>query len=291
MWFRARSHTLAGMERLALGHSAARMRSADRRGVLVLLCSMATALVAGLLAWGPIVLTSDAHQYADQRELAGIPNGLDVLSNLPLVAAGAWGWAATRSSRWSTMMRRVWSRFFVSITASGTASLLYHAAPGNFAFALTQLSVAASFALLLLCFLAERVDMRFAGLPACCIACVAAALTAALWWYGASRHGSGDLRGLLLLQTLPVLLAPAGALTLRGRQTTMYDWIAMLCLYGVGQMCDLADVPILQMTGLVGGHALMHLAYAGVAAWPAWRCKQARRLQPAPAFTHRITSS
>jgi hypothetical protein len=291
MRLRRRFHTLTGMDRFALGHMAARMRSAERRCVLVLLCSMATALVAGLLAWGPVVLTDNAHRYADQREFAGIPNALDVLSNLPLIAAGAWGWTATRVSRWSALMRRVWRRFFTSIATLGIASLLYHAAPGDFGFALTQLCVAASFSLLLLCFLAERVNARFAGLQACFIACAASMLAAALWWFDAPSPGSGDLRGLLLLQTLPVLLVPAGALALCGRQTTMCDWIAMLCLYGIGRLCGLADTAVLQTTGAVGGHALMHLACAGVAAWPAWRCTQAPRIQRAPEVTHRSTSS
>lgn len=50
----------------------------------------------------------------------------------------------------------------------------------------------------------------------------------------------------MLLQTLPMLLVPAGALALCGRQTTMRDWIAILCLYGIGRLCVLVDAAVLQ---------------------------------------------
>ena len=62
-----------------------------RQATLILMVAMALAGVVGLLAWGPVVLVSHMHQFADQRSWRGMPNALNVLSHLPLIPVGIWG--------------------------------------------------------------------------------------------------------------------------------------------------------------------------------------------------------
>ena len=108
---------------------------------------------------------------------------------------------------------------------------LYHLLPDDATYLLAQLMLAAAFTQLLSGFLAERVHPQFGSRSACTIALLLP-LLAALWsLLTAVGAGAADLRGLMLLQMLPVLLIPAGALALPGRVTTAGDWLVMLLLY------------------------------------------------------------
>ena len=239
------------------------------RCVLALLVAMTAALAAGLLAWGPI--SPGSHQYADMRALGGIPGVINALAALPLVLVALSGIAALRRSSWPTEVVRPWRLFFVAAGGASLLAALYHLLPGDIGYVLANLLMAAAFTLLLAGFLAERAHPQFGSRSACAIALLLPVL-AALWSLLAdASRGLPDLRGLLLLQVLPVLLVPAGALSLPGRVTSAGDWLLMLVLYAFAKLLEAADATVYAATGWISGHSLMHLALAGVALWLAYR--------------------
>ena len=238
---------------------------------LVLLLAMMIALAVGLTAWGPISLQPRDHVYADPRAWAGIPNAFNVLSCLPLVGAGLWGLVAVSRSDWPPSLRMPWLGFFALVAMHSIAAAFYHLWPGNGSHAVAHVFAAGAFVMLLLGFLAERVDARYGSLQSLAIG-VALAVLAGIWWFGGEWSiGHGDMRALLFLETVPVLLIPAGALRLNGRFTSSGDWLAMLCLYVAARSAGLADAAVFQATGWLGGHALMHLLLAALAARLAYR--------------------
>jgi len=91
--------------------------------------------------------------------------------------------------------------------------------------------------------------------------------------WAVSLCASGDMRA-LLLETLPLLLIPAGALDLHGRHTSVADWVLVMCLYAMARLFDLANSPVLEMTGSITGHTLMQLSTAALGAWIALRSAQ-----------------
>lgn len=261
----------------------------SRRCALALLVALAAATVAGLIAWGPVLLVPSAHAYADDRAWGGLHNAANVLASLPLLAAALWGMLATRASRWSDELRRPWAAFHGCAGAAATVAAAYHAAPGDASFVLAHALTAAGFVFLGQGVLAERVHPGFgspralvgAGLLAAC-ACVIVVAGAAL--------GRGiDMRPLMLLEVMPVLLIPAGALWLPGAHTRASDWIIMLVAYGVAKGFDTADAAVLAATGWISGHGLMHLCLAVVAGWLAYCAASARSGTEAP-DTRRHTS-
>jgi hypothetical protein len=252
------------------------LQALSRRSVLMLFAAMAVALAAGLLAWGPVVLVSDTQRHTGTP--GSVANYLHTLATVPMLLVGLWGWKAVRRSRWTPSVQRPWAWFFASVSLAGSMDALSTLAFLNDAGRVLAHAVAASgSSLLLLGFLAERVDARFGSIKACIGAAVTASIAALAWWIDAASLGSGDLRVLLLLTILPLLLIPAGALDLRGRYTSAADWLWLLSLYAIALMCGLADASILEWNGWVGGHTLMQLAMAGVAAWIALRCSSGRR--------------
>jgi hypothetical protein len=239
----------------------------DRRCALFTLLAMSLAIGMGLLAWGPIPLTPGAHVHADTRSLGGVTHGANVLVSLPMLWVGVWGWRALGRSGWPAALQAPWRLCFACATLAAGLAAAYHLAPTDVGYLSAQTAGAAAFVLLLCGFLAERVDARFGsglasavGLGVVALAGIACAL------------GAMDLRPLLLLQLLPVLLIPAGALSLPGERTAKTDWLLMLALYAVASACAVGDGAVMHFTGnALSGHALMHLCLAGVLARLAYR--------------------
>jgi len=260
-----------------------------RRGVLAVLAALALAVLVGLIAWGPVVLDERVHAYADTRAWGLLPHAGNVLASLPLLMAAAWGWFTTRASRWGTELRRPWAGFHVCAAAAAVMAALYHAAPRDETFVLAHVLTAAGFVLLTLGVLAERVDARFGSVRALLGALVLVLGAATLVGLRSALGLGIDMRPLLLLQVLPVLLIPAGALWLPGAHTRASDWLIVLVAYAAAKVFDAADAAVLETTGWIGGHALMHLSIAALTAWLAY-CAAAARAGSAGSASRRHTS-
>jgi hypothetical protein len=248
----------------------------------VLLLAMMLAMAAGLMAWGPVhfplVLRGDF-----PMPPAGAATPLDALGCLPLGVVGAWGAWVVHRDRWPRALRKPWFYFFVSSALSAAASALFHLQPSAVVHAAGHAFGATAMTMLALAFAAERMDIGF-GSRAAVASAGAIAGVAALWWLaGHGASGQGDLRALLFLECLPVLLLPAGALSLPGHFTRATDWALMLSAYVAARAVGLLDSPIAGATAGFGGHALMHLLLAGVAAWPLYRAWAASRRVDSPA--------
>ena len=259
-----------------------------RRCALVILAALTLAMMVGLLAWGPVPLDPAAHQYADQRRWFGLPNALNVLANLPLLLAGLWGWHATRSSSWPATLRAPWQVFHLCVAGGSLVAAAYHAAPNATGYVLSQMVMSAAFVMLTVGMLAERVNSRFGSRAGLAAAAALLAATAAAIGFGAVE--SIDLRPFLLLQLLPVLLIPAGALSLPGQYTRSADWMIILVAYALAKAFDLADAAIFMFTGWISGHALMHLSLACVAARLAYCAANAPAVEAADGATQRQAS-
>jgi hypothetical protein len=261
-----------------------------RRCALVLLAALTLATLVGLLAWGPVPLDANVHHYADQRRWLGLPNAGNVLANLPLLLVGLWGWRVTLASGWPEPLRRAWAGFHACVVGGSAIAAIYHVAPTPAGYVLAQMAMSGAFVLLTLGMLAERVHDRFGANPGATAAALVGIATLAALASGVATGSGADLRPFLLLQLIPVLLIPAGALSLPGTHTRPADWLLMLVAYAAAQGFDLADAAIHAATGWIGGHALMHLALAGVAAQLAYRAANAGSAAAATGTTRAQTS-
>lgn len=256
-----------------------------RRGALVMLASMTLAVTMGLMAWGPVELTPDSHRYADERVWLGVPAAANVWVNAAMFAAGAWGWYATRASRWLLELRTPWQLFHVCAMVSAGAAALYHAHPQDTVFVLTHVATASGFVMLTLGLLAERVHSGFGSLQVCCAVLLGIALTGGGMLLIHARSGSLDMRPLLLLEIIPVLVIPAGALSLPGRSTAVFDWVVVLTLYALAKLFEMGDAFVLEASGWISGHTMMHLALTSAVGWMAYRAVLAGDAAESPGKT------
>jgi hypothetical protein len=235
-----------------------------------LLATLSLLGALSLLAWGAGSSGARLHEYADARSWLHVPNGANVLVNLPIFWLAVWGWCATRVSTWPRALRLPWQGFHLWVMVAALAAAVYHAAPSDTLLVVSQTSQACAFVLLALGLLAERVHARFGSGVVCACGAIAAILTGLAIAYAGQQNGHADLRPLLLLELVPLLLIPTALLRGPATQARGSDGLIALALYAASKLLEWADAPIFNATGWISGHTLMHLGCAAVVGWMAY---------------------
>jgi hypothetical protein len=224
------------------------------------------ALIA-LAIHGPIAQFADYHHFADQRSWLGIPNALDVVSNLGFAAVGADGLYCLWSRRNDRAIRAGWpgfALFLVSLVLIAVGSAFYHLAPDDTRLIWDRLPIALACAGLLA---GARAELRpnvngawLAGLLGL------GAICSVLWWYLTGLNGPGDLRPYLLLQTAPLILIPLWQWIYDAPRADRIAFGIAVGLLVVARAAELLDHQLLALLHVVSGHTLKHLlATAAVA--------------------------
>jgi hypothetical protein len=237
----------------------------------LLLGATVLATIVAAAMWPPIRQSPTYHLFADTRSFLGIPNGLDVLSNLPFAIFGVLGLIETFSRRGdgTAKFSDPWERWpyaalFGGVALTSLGSGYYHLAPDNARLVWDRLPMSIGFMGLLTALLAERVSLavgRWLFVPL-----LVAGAAGVFHWYWSELQNAGDLRlyavvqfGSLLWIVLLLVLYPA-------RYSGTAYLVTGLAAYGVGKASELADHQIFGVGRIVSGHTLKHLtAAAGIA--------------------------
>jgi hypothetical protein len=242
-------------------------------------------VAAVVLATRPAIPQDPAyHDMADRRTLLGIPNALNVLSNVPFAFVGAFGLAMLRRARSRpSPLVDPWTRWpygvaFVAIVLTAFGSGYYHLAPGNARLLWDRLPIAVVCAGLVAAVVAECGGLALAR--RLLVPLLALAVGSVLYWSWTEGRGAGDLRpyafvqfGSLVVLVLLLVLYP-------GRVPKARYFGAGLAAYGLAKVFEGADAPIFALGGVVSGHTLKHLTAAVGLGCIAWMLR-ARRDGPA----------
>ena len=231
------------------------MRQPDRNHRILIAVVLVTG-IATVLA--PRIAQDLAyHQFADTRPLLGIPNSLNVLSNLPFAIVGLAGLACVSRIR-------SWERWPYAALCAGTAltsigSAYYHLAPDNWRLVWDRLPMTVGFMGLLTAVIAERVSNRAARTLFVPLLVLGTASVA--YWYWSEVRGAGDLRPYGLVQ-FGSLLAIIIALLLDPRNRDNRYFFLGLGAYFLAKIFELADRPIYEAWTIISGHTIKHLMAA-----------------------------
>ena len=242
---------------------------APRRAGLAVV-GLGIALAAGLAVNGPIFDAQGYHDFVDRRPWLGLPNALDVLSNVPFLVVGCLGFARARA--WVRSAHApTWERAALALMLGGFAltwagSSLYHLAPSPWTLLWDRLPMALTFGAFFALFLGDRLGPTVGRRLLC--PWVAFSVASVLVWrvtFDGAR--GGDLRLYALAQYLPAAAAVL-LLVLRPapRREARWAWAA-LCAYALAKGLEALDGPVFEATlRTVSGHTLKHLS-AALSAW------------------------
>ena len=235
------------------------------------------ALLALVALFGPALPAADvaiASVFADNRTWYGLPNAMDVLSNLPFLLIGCWG--LYRLNRIDRAHQQALAQFplappandppdntldcawlfFAGLIATAAGSAFYHLLPDAPRLAADRAGMAVAFAGLIGIAVCERVSQR-AGWPAAWFVLTAGLLAAEV------VQETGNVLPWALVQFggMALVLTLALATPMRGAVGLKLGWV--IFFYAVAKAFELADHQVYEASGqLISGHSLKHLVAA-----------------------------
>ena len=214
------------------------------------------------------------HQFVDARTLLGVPNFLNVFSNVFFLIVGVWGVLTLLPRKDSssaapvfvrTEERWPWLFFFIAVALTAFGSAYYHEQPGNHRLVWDRLPITLGFMSFVAAMISERVSVKDGLRLLLPLWLVGAG--SVFYWQATESRGVGDLRlygvvqfGSLLFILVLVFLFPP-------RYSRSHDLLVALLLYALAKLFEYLDKPIYSAGQIVSGHTLKHLAAALSAFW------------------------
>ena len=218
------------------------------------------------------------HDFADKRTMFGIPNAQDVLSNIPFVIVGVWGfvWLLKRSSKaaFLTQKERIpYQLFFLGVALTGIGSFWYHMAPSDFRLPWDLLPMTCSFLSMVVAIFMERIDVNI-GLRGL-IPLLLLGIASVVYWYFSEMRGHGNYKYYLFVQ----FFSPALCALMIGLFPPKYSGMRYLVLafglFVLAKLFESFDRQVYLRCGFVDGHSLKH-STAGIACYWILRMLQVR---------------
>ncbi|GMQ89984.1 MAG: ceramidase domain-containing protein [Gammaproteobacteria bacterium] len=206
----------------------------------------------------PIAQSLAYHDFADSRSFWGIPNFLDVATNILFLIVGVLGLVYTLRHpqpevTWS------WIVVFLGIAAVSPGSVYYHWEPNNRTLVWDRLPMTIAFMGLIVALLSEHMSPRIERLwllPALVVG-----LASVIYW-----HYSDDLRPYIWVQAAPFLVVAVAMVLFEGTYTHRRYLVYGVLLYALAKVAEFYDGGVYSLTQqLISGHSLKHLL-AGVGA-------------------------
>lgn len=229
-----------------------------------------------MYAWGVAILcfvvlmivtpaipqNEEYHDFADKREFFGIPNTLNVISNIPFLVIGLLGLILCFHGNYFQLRLQGelwgWTCFFIGVAAVGIGSSYYHLKPNDARLVWDRLPMTIAFTSIVAIFIIERIDVQKG--TASLIPLLLAGVISIMYW-----RFFDDLRPYAVVQFVPCIAIPIMAILLPPMYTHSSYWLWAAGFYLLAKVEEAADKPIYGWThDIVSGHTLKHLCAAMV---------------------------
>ena len=208
---------------------------------------------------------------ADNRTFLGIPNFLNVVSNLPFLLVGVWALyflsRAAASGRVFADRRERWPYFicFLAVSFTCFGSIYYHLETESARLFWDRLPMAIGFMALFSAVIVERIGIR-PGLRLL-IPLVLAGIASVLYWRWSLLYASENLLPYAFVQYGSISAIVVIAAVHPSRYTRGADLFQVVAIYAFAKVAEVLDAQIYAMGEIVSGHTLKHLIAALAAYW------------------------
>jgi hypothetical protein len=232
----------------------------------------------------PIPQDPGYHAFADDRTMLGVPNFLNVASNLPFLVVGALGLrlllrhgavgpggpVLERAERGPLLV------LFAGVLLTAFGSSYYHLAPDSDWLVWDRLPMTLAFMGFFASTIGERISVRAGTWLLWPL--VWLGFASVLHWHMAERRHAGDLSLYGFVQFYPLVTIPLLIYLFPARYTNSRDVIVAMAWYFLAKVLEVGSVDhaIYRMGYVVSGHTLKHLA-AGLGAYSLFHMVSHRR--------------
>ncbi|HYK91250.1 MAG TPA: alkaline phytoceramidase [Acidobacteriota bacterium] len=201
------------------------------------------------------------HMFADRRSMLGMPNFLDVMSNMPFLVAGIWGLICTVPQRQRPAFREKHERwpyvlFSLGVTLTCFGSAYYHWSPDNSTLVWDRLPMAVSFMGIFAGTISDRIGARAGRLFLAPLLVIG--LLSVLYWYFSELKGAGDLRLYFVVQFFTIAAIFLLIILFPARYTHSGWLIAAGGAYVLAKVLEVLDKQVFYAVK-ISGHTLKHL--------------------------------
>jgi hypothetical protein len=245
-----------------------------RKARIAVIWALAALIAAAALLAPPYVQPEAYHRFADARTMLGVPNFLDVASNLAFLVVGALGLgfvlrgrradggpAFTHASEgWA------WGVAFAAVALTTCGSGYYHWAPDSPRLAWDRLPMAVGFMAIVAAIVGERISTQ-AG-PRLIFPFGLLGAGSVWYWRWSAAHGVENLNPYGAVQFGSALIVLSIVALFPARYTRGGDLLGAVIFYALAKVGEEFDRQIYEATGgLVSGHTLKHLLAALAVYW------------------------
>ena len=215
------------------------------------------------LFYGPISQPQEYHDFADDREILGVPNALDVMSNLAIIYPGVVGLAFIHESRNRTQVSEdeisIQITLFSGMILTFAGSVWFHLDPTDSTMLWDRLGMSVVIGSCISLLIHDMWDRNLAAkihLPI-----IIASIVSVLWW-----PVFDDLRVYFIVKHHPFILFPIFLLCGRRIYDKVSGYYWGLSMFLLATIFEFADQQIFEITGIISRHTLKHIA-AGIGLW------------------------
>jgi len=203
------------------------------------------------------------HDFADQRQLFGIANFLDVASNAGFLLVGVAGLFVVFKPRTPfehNSERLPYAIFFVGLVLTALGSGYYHLQPDNEHLFWDRLPMTIAFMSLIAAQIVDRISARVGLLLL--LPMLLTGIASAVYWLVTERAGAGNVVPYGILQAYSVVMLLAIAWLYPSRYTRGNDIYWVFTAYVLSKLLETFDKELLAVGRLLSGHTLKHVAAA-----------------------------
>ena len=225
-----------------------------------------------LFQFSPISQPLAYHKFADKKNILGIPNFWNVVSNLPFLVFGLLGLSQSLKVKEASTRKEFvcyWLVFFLGIALVSIGSAYYHWTPNNSTLIWDRLPMTLAFMSFFAFVVAERIDKKV-GLILLPIVLLLG-IGSVWYWNFTETAGVGDLRPYGLVQFLPMIEIPLICFLFPSNDGGDKFLVYAFGWYALAKALENFDKKIFALTlDQMGGHVLKHLA-AGMAVYALYK--------------------
>ncbi|WJX35361.1 hypothetical protein P8452_23364 [Trifolium repens] len=223
--------------------------------IAIFICCMCLILFTPSIPRSP-----DQHQFADVRNLLGVPNTLNVMTNFPFLVVGVLGFVFALDGSFFNISSQGevwgWVLFYGGMIGVAFGSTYYHLKPDNHRVIWDTLPMMVAFSSLLSCLIFERFGQR-SGLSSMFALLVSAILCVL------HERIYNDIRFCMMFQLILPLAIPAIAFMYRSKYTHSGYWFLSTGIYLLAKIEGAGDKKIYRVNHyFITGHSLEHLCLA-----------------------------
>lgn len=205
------------------------------------------------------------HRFIDSNEYFGIPNALNVLTNIPFLVVGWLGiqffYPANQTEHYTFDKNKLpYLMLFIGVFLVGLGSSYYHLFPNNQTLVWDRIPMTIGFmslfAIVMSEFVSEKIG-KFSFIPLLMMG-----VGSVLYWWYTESVGQGDLRFYAAVQLLPIVTIPILLLFFTSQKVAVSGYWLVLFAYLLAKIAEIYDAQIFELLGFISGHSLKHLIAA-----------------------------